>query len=214
MRCVQKQNERGNTQILVVFFVGMFIAIGGYSLWKVGIEGGNTLVVTANSNKEHIAAVVSADVLKAREVKKHDAKVVQKKEAEKRVQENTINQNINAEANALQALRSAQKALEGTLLEAQQILSDTLHTQQAKQKRISIGGPWDNFWWRGDMPGENDPTPGVNKMYFAPIQGVGGGGGGAAAPASSPSSSAGGGSIGGGAPSGGPPSGPPGAGPL
>lgn len=38
----------------------------------------------------------------------------------------------------------------------------------------SIRGPWDNYWWRGDKPGCDDPTPRVTKLYWAPIQGVGG----------------------------------------
>ena len=48
---------------------------------------------------------------------------------------------------------------------------------QAREKKCienSVRGPWDNFWWVGDKPGCNDPTPWIQKMFWAPIQGVGG----------------------------------------
>ncbi|MAJ97039.1 MAG: hypothetical protein CMI56_00295 [Parcubacteria group bacterium] len=40
----------------------------------------------------------------------------------------------------------------------------------------SIQGPWNKVGWIGDQPGCEDPTPWIQKMFFAPIQGAGGGG--------------------------------------
>lgn len=39
----------------------------------------------------------------------------------------------------------------------------------------SIRGPWDHFGWYGDKPGCDDPTPKIPKMFYAPVQGIGGG---------------------------------------
>ncbi|RME53810.1 hypothetical protein D6783_00815, partial [Candidatus Woesearchaeota archaeon] len=57
-----------------------------------------------------------------------------------------------------------------------------LQIQQVQQEReaatscttTSIKGPWDLFWWQGDTGGCDDPTPGVTKMFHAPISGAGG----------------------------------------
>ncbi|QSH39081.1 hypothetical protein JXR01_02105 [Candidatus Kaiserbacteria bacterium] len=40
----------------------------------------------------------------------------------------------------------------------------------------SLQGPWNKVGWVGDQPGCNDPTPWIQKMFFAPIQGTGGSG--------------------------------------
>ena len=39
----------------------------------------------------------------------------------------------------------------------------------------SIRGPWDHFGWYGDKPGCDDPTPKIPKVFYAPVQGIGGG---------------------------------------
>ncbi len=51
----------------------------------------------------------------------------------------------------------------------------TLHnTREATCIANSLHGPWDKVGWTGDKPGCDDPTPGVQKMFWAPIQGAGG----------------------------------------
>jgi len=49
----------------------------------------------------------------------------------------------------------------------------TLSQEEATCVANSIRGPWDNVGWLGDMPGCDDPTPWIQKMFWAPIQGQG-----------------------------------------
>lgn len=55
-------------------------------------------------------------------------------------------------------------------------LQQLLEQREQECIKNSIRGPWDNFWWVGDKPGCEDPTPKITKMFWAPIQGAGGAG--------------------------------------
>ncbi|MBL4644552.1 MAG: hypothetical protein JKX80_01665 [Candidatus Pacebacteria bacterium] len=48
--------------------------------------------------------------------------------------------------------------------------------REAECIKNSIRGPWDKVGWIGDKPGCDDPTPRIQKMFWLPIQGVGGSG--------------------------------------
>tara|TARA_B100000745_G_scaffold114506_2_gene73837 strand:- start:846 stop:2537 length:1692 start_codon:yes stop_codon:yes gene_type:complete len=56
------------------------------------------------------------------------------------------------------------------------LLQEKIDRRERECIANSVRGPWDNFWWNGDKPGCDDPTPKMQKMFWAPIQGIGGAG--------------------------------------
>lgn len=70
--------------------------------------------------------------------------------------------------------------LNAQLDEANELVTELLELVEEREQECieeSIRGPWDMYWWNGDKPGCDDPTPKIQKMYWTPIQGVGGQGG-------------------------------------
>jgi len=76
----------------------------------------------------------------------------------------------------LQAQLNQATALVALLqLQVQQLQAQQAHDAPPTScATTSIKGPWDLFWWQGDTGGCDDPTPGVTKMFHAPISGAGG----------------------------------------
>ncbi len=111
--------------------------------------------------------------------------------APKKTAQNQTPQHTNAPQNKPTAVHPPQQSrhttapnlskLQAQLNEASAILALLqLQVKELKKKKEaeciknSIRGPWDNPGWIGGKPGCNDPTPWIQKMFFAPIQGAGG----------------------------------------
>lgn len=204
--------EQGFPWSMVAF--GALSALAVMLMWQiVTITGGaataSTIVFNSPATGTRIVAVLSNEVIKELN---HDARnEVHIKDAAPA--DASAATNDTTTVSAYQSFENAQDVLVTVLAQLVETLTAQQGTSTEECVSHSIGGPWDNPGWVGDQPGCDDPTPGVTKMFWAPIQGAGGEGGGSSSASSSGSSGDSGGSVGGGAPSGGPPSGGPGAGP-
>lgn len=222
-----------------MFLFGGLVAVAAVLLLQTDSLSSNKTIVFNAPAIPRLVAVLSTNVLE--EVEKQRALEYStneegegERQGDKRAtqEESTFAETV-PPISAVESYKAAQVVLATALSQLVDVLrvrQSTFDTATSSSERnSSIKGPWDSFWWIGDKPGVDDQTPGVQKMYFAPIQGAGGEGSSGGSGGSSGGDSGGdeggdggdgggddggGDDLGGGPPGGGPPGGGPGGGPF